>query len=240
MGIYFDKCIELMKKVFPSIVVLTPENIDTYVDDFPIRMHHTSKVPIRRRVDLLFAYVLEKHGGLCISPGTVIFNGSEAEKVVDRVKVNDLVTVGSSPSSISPLSGNEHPNTYIIGAKKGSLVMKTYKETLKDIHYRHSVQNSYDVLSSLIKDMKPVQYHLGSKYDGTYSRSMRPFRVKDYLSRFPLDYMSKDKKDLYFISIPYDRLLRQKDDRWFLYLSEEQLKHTNVEIIRRLQGSLTN
>ena len=60
--VFFEKCIQLMKKFVPSIIIVTPKNLHKYVKDFPIKMHHKSHIPMRKRVDLLHAYLLEKYG----------------------------------------------------------------------------------------------------------------------------------------------------------------------------------
>ena len=105
--VFFEMCIQLMKKFIPSIIIVTPKNLHKYVKDFPIKMHHKSHIPMRKRVDLLHAYLLEKYGGLCISPGTIIHNPSMLQSLVNKSDTHEIVTVGSSPRAMIGLSNTK-------------------------------------------------------------------------------------------------------------------------------------
>ena len=230
--VFFDMCIQLMKKYIPNVIVITPQNIREYLPNFPIRMHHASHIPIRKRVDLLFTFLLEKYGGICISPGTVIYNSSMIQSLINKIYTNDIVTVGTSPHLLHYSTSKMTPNTYIIGAKKQTKFIRKYKrEFVKNLKKR-DVQHSYDILSQLLKKEKPSQFHITSEYDGSHNTRKRLLTLDDYVGRFPIHYLNAEK--MYVISVPYERLIRSSEHRWFLNLSKEQFKDLNIEIVRKI------
>jgi len=235
--VFFDMCIRIMKKYIPNIIIITPQNIREYVPDFPIRMHHSSHVPLRKRVDLLHAFLLEKYGGICISPGTVIYNSSMIQSLINKTYTNDIVTVGSSPRVMHSVSAKMFPNTYIIGAKPASKFIKKYKKQFIKSFEKRDIHHSYDILSTLLRKESPTQFHIGTEYDGTHNANLKLLNVGDYVGRFPIDYLDSEK--MYVISVPYERLIRSRDARWFLNLSEGQFKTLNVEIVRKMNESLS-
>ena len=56
-------------------------------------MNHRSEIRLKKRVDLLYAFILEKYGGLCLS-GTVVININD---IISQSNSKDLVLIGSSP-----------------------------------------------------------------------------------------------------------------------------------------------
>lgn len=74
---YLFSCINIMKKninnLLYELVILTPQNISDYLDDYPIRMNGDSEYSLKYRVDLLSSFILSKYGGLFLSPGTIIY-----------------------------------------------------------------------------------------------------------------------------------------------------------------------
>ena len=234
--VFFEKCIQLMKKFVPSIIIVTPKNLHKYVKDFPIKMHHKSHIPMRKRVDLLHAYLLEKYGGLCISPGTIIHNPSMLQSLVNKSDTNEIVTVGSSPRVMNGLSNNKYPNTYIIGSKPNSKIIQEYKRRFLKSLQKKQIFHSYDILSNILIKRDPSQFHLGIEYDGTHNSNMRLITIKEYLGRYPIDYLDPEK--LYVISVPYELLVRDTEHRWFLELSKQKYNLLNTEITRKLKNAL--
>jgi len=234
--VFFEMCIQLMKKFIPSIIIVTPKNLHKYVKDFPIKMHHKSHIPMRKRVDLLHAYLLEKYGGLCISPGTIIHNPSMLQSLVNKSDTNEIVTVGSSPRVMNGLSNKKYPNTYIIGSKPNSKLIHEYKRHFLKSIKKKQISSSYDILSKLLIKRDPSQFHLGIEYDGTHNSNMRLITIKEYLGRYPIDYLDPEK--LYVISVPYEILLRDTEHRWFLELSKQKYKMLNTEMTRKLNTAL--
>ena len=234
--VFFDMCIQLMKKYIPNIVVVTPENIREFVPNFPIKMHHASHIPLRKRVDLLFTFLLEKYGGICISPGSVIYNSSMIQSLINKIYTDEIVTVGTSPRVLQSTTSKMFPNTYIIGAKKNSQFIKKYKKRFVKSFERREVQHSYDILSKLLRKENPTHFHISSEYDGSRNTSLRLLTLDDYLGRFPVDYLNVEK--MYVISVPYERLIRSIEHRWFLNLSKEQFKNLNVEIVRKINEAM--
>ena len=88
--IFFQKCIQVMKQMVPDLIILTPMNIKKYLPDFPIDMKKDSEIPLKKRIDILYAFILDSYGGLCISPGTVVIN---IDEILSMIKKYKLVTV---------------------------------------------------------------------------------------------------------------------------------------------------
>ena len=84
----------------------------------------------------------------------------------------------------------------------------------------------------LLKKEKPSQFHITSEYDGSHNTRKRLLTLDDYVGRFPIHYLNAEK--MYVISVPYERLIRSSEHRWFLNLSKEQFKDLNIEIVRKI------
>tara|TARA_B100002051_G_C16737065_1_gene641881 strand:+ start:1336 stop:2187 length:852 start_codon:yes stop_codon:yes gene_type:complete len=221
--VFFRKCIEKMKKFTNNLVVLTPQNIHNYVPEFPIKMSPNSEYSLKKRVDLLFAFILEKYGGLCLSPGTIVY---DLNHIFSKTYYHDLVSVGGSPEVIQASFSHLYPNNYVIGSKKNSHFIKSYKHELLN-NFDSVAIRSYQSLSKLIQLYKPNQYHYGTVHDGTMNKNMKLVTVQDFLGDEPIEFLDKEK--LYVISFPYDILLKRSEYGWFLNLSEKQFLQSNLQ-----------
>ena len=225
--IFFTKCIEQMKQFTNNLIVLTPENIHDYVPNFPIKMSPNSEYPFKKRVDLLYSFILEKYGGLCLSPGTIVYNLND---IFSQTYYYELVSVGGSPDVIQSSSTNLYPNTYVIGSQKNSIFMKHYKQELLK-HINNQTQ-SYEILSKSIQLLHPKQFHFSTEYDGTMEKNMNLITIQDFLGTQEIHFLNKNK--LYLISFPYDILYNRSEYKWFLNLSEKQFNHSNLQIKKLL------
>lgn len=231
--IYFKKCIDLMKKNVPELIILTPLNIIDYLPDFSMEMKHESIVPLKLRIDLLFASILEEYGGLCISPGTILYDVNNA---LSLLKKYELVTFGGNPSILQSQNHIYYPNSYIIGSQKGTIFIKEYKRYLLMMKedtslYNFKVFDDSDIISHLVQKIKPSQYHFGTDYDGTYNSKLQKISLKEYMGATDLDFSDKNK--LMVVSVPYDILLKTSQYKWFLDLSEIQFIESNL-VLKRL------
>jgi len=232
--IYFQKCIDLMKQNVPELIILTPLNIVEYLPNFDIEMKKESDIPLKLRLDILFATILKEYGGVCVSPGTIVYDISQALKLLSNYEV---VTFGGNPGVIQSQNHIYYPNTYIIGAQKGSTVIKEYLRYLlllqvNEYHYNIKNSSSSDLLSELLKLHKPPQYHFGTEYDGTYNSKFQTISLKNYMGTSNIDFLNKDK--LMVISLPYDILLKTSQYQWFLNLSGIQFVESNLVLQRLL------
>ena len=142
---YFQECIQLMKKNIPELIVLTPFNITEYLPNFPIVMKHSSNIPLKLRIDILFAHILETYGGLCISPGTIVYNINKALSMLNKY---EIVTFGSSTPMNTGSVSQYYPDTYIIGSKPDTELIKNYKKQLLTTTYK----NSSEILSECLQE----------------------------------------------------------------------------------------
>jgi hypothetical protein len=231
--VYFQKCIDLMKKNIPELIILTPLNIKEYLPDFDVNMKKISDIPFKRRVDILYASILKEYGGICVSPGTIVYG---LNKPIGLLSKYEVITFGGNPSVINAQNNNYHPNNYIIGAKKNSTVIKEYLRYLRMIetnnNYNMKHSSSADIFGSLLEIHKPTQYHFGTEYDGTYNSKYQIISLGEYIGTSKIDFLDKDK--LMVISFPYDILLKTPQYGWFLNLSGVQLVESNLVLQRLL------
>ena len=232
--IYFKKCIDKLQENSPNLIVLTPLNILYYLPDFPIKMIKNTKIPFRKRVDILFSYILYEYGGICVSPGTIVY---KMKTLINSLLNNDLITVGSSPRIINGVNYKKSPNTYIIGSKPKSNIISEYKRLLlisvKNNHLYDMInKESYDILSDLLKTNKVIHYHYGPEFDGTYSNNQRLLDINDYLGTHKINFMNPS--NIFAVCVPYEKLLLRNYE-WFLRMSEEQFNQSNLEVKRLLK-----
>ena len=231
--VYFQKCIDLMKQNVPELIILTPLNIKEYLPNFEIEMKKESDIPLKLRVDILFATILKEYGGICVSPGTIVYDINQPLNLLSKYEV---VTFGGNPRVRHSQNHIYYPNTYIIGAQKGSPVIKEYLRYLLQIQkndYHHiKISSSSDILSELLILHKPIQYHFGTEYDGTYNSKFQTIPLKNYMGTSSIDFLKKDR--LIVISFPYDMLLQSPQYQWFLNLSGIQFVESNVVLQRLL------
>lgn len=226
---YLKKCIDKMKENVPELIVLTPLNIKEFLPDFDIDiMNKTSIYPLKFRVDILFASILDKYGGICVSPGTIVYNLS---KPLNKLHNFEVVTFGGNPSVINAKNHNLLPNNYVIGSKKNSKAINEYLRNLlmiKENYYKYNYNHllSQDILSKILNQYQPSQFHYGTDYDGTYNTKTQIISLDEYLGTYQLDFSNKEK--LFFISVPYDILFKREEHKWFLYLSEMQFLESNL------------
>ena len=85
----------------PDLIILTPMNIKKYLPDFPIDMKKDSEIPLKKRIDILYAFILDSYGGLCISPGTVVIN---IDEILSKIKKSlESVRTKETSSKLSSL-----------------------------------------------------------------------------------------------------------------------------------------
>tara|TARA_B100000686_G_C16761760_1_gene959160 strand:+ start:84 stop:1085 length:1002 start_codon:yes stop_codon:yes gene_type:complete len=236
--VYFQKCIDLMKKNVPELVILTPININKYLPDFNIDMKHTSEIPLKLRIDILFTTILENYGGLCISPGTIIY---DINRALSMLKSYEIVTFGGSPSVLQAHNNLYYPNSYVLGSQEKSSFIQEYKRLLllvvrNTYRYDLNVLDNSDILAKLINELRPSQFHFGTEYDGSYNSKLEKIPLSTYMGTHSIDFQNKERISL--ITIPYDTLLKTRKYQWFLNLSEEQFMQSNLELKNLLQNDI--
>lgn len=217
---YFHICLEKMKRELPDLVVLTPKNINHYVDNFPLKMDCTSPICLKERTNILFSFILEKYGGVCISPGVIVM--PEIYKFMYRSYNNEIVTLGDS------MKESDMFNTYIIGGKQGTDFMKEYRLTLLTSYAKGNEQNVTDnILSHVMKYYKPSHYHFPNSKDGSENTKGKVINYSEYFGKNKLE--DAKYKDLVAITIPFDLLLKNQKLQWVSKIkTKEFLKSETV------------
>jgi hypothetical protein len=217
-----------MKNVTLDLYVLTPLNIRYYVPDFDLIMSPTSPIPLKERVDLLYAHIIETYGGLCISPGTIVHN---LQPLLDKTLNYDIVTVGSDPHIMNNYNNRLYPNNYIIGGKKDSAVFTNYRTRLSQSVNIDLPLNkpSTTILSDVLHEINEEDhFHFNVDYDGTHDSNMKTLTLGDYLGTQKITFKNKP----FIITFPYEQLSTNLEYRWFRKLSSYDFKHSNLEIKR--------
>lgn len=206
--VFFDLCIKLMQNKFSNLVILTPYNYLDYVDNFPIKMGAKSDYPLKQRIDLLSAYVLEKNGGLFLSPGTIVYDKKD---ILTQINNNDIVTFGDKTYL--------EPSSMILGSKANSEFIKIYKKRLLE----NNLRNSEGILKDLIVSNRFTQMHYS---DGRLNSLNNRIFISDYLGNRNIKYKNMEKLSL--ISVNYEDLFNNLDYKWFVNLSYDQFVNSNM------------
>tara|TARA_B100001059_G_scaffold236396_1_gene286645 strand:- start:2803 stop:3771 length:969 start_codon:yes stop_codon:yes gene_type:complete len=233
--IFLKLCLQILNKKINkevnTLIVVSPANIHHYLPDFPIKMNAESKYPIKFRVDLLAACLLEKYGGLFVSPGTVVMQS--VDEIMYNIKFKyDLITFGGSIRNINSCDNPYNPGNYIIAAKQGHPVISYYKESmLENINSQSFTDKlvSEDLLSYSLQRIKPNNYfHFNCEYTGNVDNQNHIISLNTYFGYEPIHFKNKD--NLIFIALPYDLILYDTEFYWVNNLSEKQFVEANTNI----------
>ena len=232
---YLKYCLQILDKKINkevnSLIVISPANIHQYLPDFPIKMDADSEYPIKFRVDLLAACLLEKYGGLFVSPGTVVMQN--VDEIMYNIKFKyDLITFGGSIRNINSCNNAFNPGNYIIAAKKDNPVISYYKESMIQNIKSQSFTDklvSEDLLSYSLQRFKPKKYfHFNCEYTGNVDNKNQIISLNTYFGYEPIHFKNED--NLIFIALPYDLILYDKEFYWVNNLSDKQFVEANTNI----------
>lgn len=238
---FYIECIKKMKESIVDLVILTPMNIRYYLPDFDLIMSPKSPIDKKKRIDILFSQIIENYGGLCISPGTIVYN---IQPILNRVGSYDLVTIGDDLTILNNYDNKYHPNNYIIGGKKDTPFIQEYSRVLInsiESEYENEIRSFYDIkhlktqdiLADVIQNVivdNDIHYHFNSSFDGTIDENMRVLTLDDYLGTQKIAF----KDNLLGVSFPYDKLSTNIKYRWFRDLNKGSFKISQLEINRLL------
>jgi len=239
--ILFNFCLQIINnkinKKYNVFKVVTPENIKEYVPNFPIEMNAESKYPLHFRVNLLASFLLSEHGGLFLSPGTLVMKS--LDEIMYKLKFNyDLITFGGSTRVINSCDSKYNPGSYVMAAKKGNELMNLYKEKMLNNLNKDNFINSStgeDIFANVLSEMKPDKhFHFDCTHTGNVDILNHVIRVKQYYGYEPIQF--KDKDNIIFISLPYDIILENQEYQWFNNLSEDQFFNSNIQLTKLVTG----
>ena len=245
----FEKlCVETfiknMDKHDVNVIILTHRNTINYIPKFPMRLKN-SGYEEKKVIDLLGAHILERYGGLWVSPYTITLNRNYS-KLFNEMRYNDIVTFGTSPNidNSYPYNGEFNAvNNLIIGAKHGTPVIRKYKELMESYAfskpfkylYNH-VNNDPEPLGEAIKYTKPVMVHHCCMTDGSYNVNDRKIHIDEFFGKMPI--MFKDPSKLMFISMPYKEMEYNTKYLWIKSTPMNQLLNSGLSIVEVLKTQL--
>ena len=248
----FEKlCVETMIKNLNgydiNFIIINRKNAHLYVPDFPTRLKHSGygygDKPVN---DLLGAYLLEKYGGLWLSPYTVCLNRNY-RTLFDDCRKYEMVTFGTSPTMINadPYGGGKAMNNQIIGARKGCPCIVAYKNLLEQHLFGKQYEYLYnhvginpEPLGEAIIYTKPIHKHYCSKTDGSYNINDRKIHIDAILGKMPLQF--KDPSRMLFVSVPYEEWSTDTNYRWILNTPYDELLNSNIAIVETIKSVLNN
>ena len=236
--------IKNMSKYNVNVIIITNKNAINYVPDFPLRLKN-SGYEEKKVIDLLGAYLLERYGGLWISPYTVTLN-KDYDTLFSQLRFNDVITFGTSPNidNCSPFNGEFNAvNNLIIGGKKHTPVMIKYKQLMESYTFSKPYQYLYDhvnnapePLGEAIKYTKPTMIHYGCEYDGSYNMNERKIHMDEFLGKMPLQF--KDASKLLFVSLPYKEMEYNTTYLWVKSTPISELLNSGISIVEILKSQL--
>jgi hypothetical protein len=216
---YLKICSLIMEKACRGhikLIVLTPENVCEYLSDFPITMNITSQYALKYRVDLLAAYILEKYGGLWLSPGTIINKKDFYYDVFRKLREVDLVTFGSDDSIINNCNLEYHPDNLVLAANRGNVVISLYKIVLRrqQIKYQLPPDAVERINENDIKDLIDT-----SKFNLAHDQNVGVYALGE---AFRLARV----KELPFTHVNFGCLYDGRKDRYNRYITVKDLLST--------------
>lgn len=241
-------CIQTILKHFSgydiNFIIVNRKNAHLYVPNFPARLKHSGfgygDKPVN---DLLGAHLLEKYGGLWLSPYTICLN-RDYNSLFNDCKTHEIVTFGTSPNMISnmvPYKNKIYVNNLIIGAKRNCPCIIAYKNLLEQHLFGKQYQYMYnhvgknpEPLSEAIINTKPLQKHYSSKCDGSYNINDRKIHIDAILGKMPLQF--KDPMSMLFVSVPYNEWSTDTNYRWILNTPYDELLNSNIAIIETIKS----
>ena len=242
----FEKlCVETfiknMDKHDVNVIILTHRNTVNYIPNFPMRLKN-SGYEEKKLIDLMGAYILERYGGLWISPYTITLNRNYS-KLFNEMRYNDIVTFGTSPNMTRMPNSSAAVNNLIIGAKHGTPVIRKYKELMesyafsKPFQYIHKNMNhDPEPLGQAINNTQPLQIHYDSDADGSYNVNDRKIHIDEFFGKMPI--MFKDPSKLMFISMPYKEMEYNTKYLWIKSTPMNQLLNSGLSIVEVLKTQL--
>ena len=220
-----------------NIIVLNSRNVHNYLPDFPVTF--SNDVSTKKTMDLLGAYILERYGGIWISPFTVVMN-KDLSDIFRSLQLESIVTFGTS---INVDSTTGPVNNLVVGARRRSPVIVKYKRLMESYVssnrykylYNH-VNNSPEPLQEAITQTNPSRKHYGVKTDGSYNSNRRKIHMNEYFGKMPLQFMNPTS--VQFISVPYNELETDTTYMWIHSTPVKEMIHNNIAIVEILKRQL--
>ena len=245
-----------------NLVILNSRNIHHYLPNFPITF--SNDVSTKRTMDLLGAYILEKYGGIWISPFTIVTN-KDLSKYLNKLTeskgtmttlrdgrkmpaYSEIFTIGTT-SNVAGIYEKNHRivNNKIIGARRNSEIIRNYKNILeKNMIGRNSL--NFDIFNRIQRNIEPLSdaiaisekglghYSFGEKRDGTVNINRRRIHINEYFGKMPIQFLDPIKVD--FVSIPYEELETNTTYLWIHSTPMNELINNNIAIVELLKRQL--
>jgi len=223
---YLKVAVQKMRYELPDLIILQPQTVHKYLPDFPLVMGDCNDpICLKDKIDILFAYILEKYGGTCISPGCLVM--PSIYKFMNKTYSKDIVTINQTD--------NTSIQNYILGGKKNSEIFRRYKESLLkknsivNITPLEDINSSSQILYELIEELKPCHYNFTAEYGGFLNTKGEEIIYEQYFEKTPI--RDLDHHSMITLIIPFDGLLKNNKLAEVVHNDYIELKETNVNIV---------
>ena len=131
------------------------------------------------------------------------------------------------------------PDTYIMGAKKNDLTIKSYMEYLNHRAESGHFTNEFEFLGD-VNNWAINKIELGSlnlmdgQLVGVKTTKRKPVLIENLLGEDYLDI----NPNAYGIYIPEDELLKRPKYQWFAVLTSEQIFETNAILVKYMKSAV--
>ena len=222
---YLKVALQKMRYELPDLIILEPQTVHKYLPDFPLVMGDCNDpICLKNKIDILFAYILEKYGGTCISPGCLVM--PSIYKFMNKTYSRDIVTINQTD--------NTSIQNYILGGKKNSEIFRRYKESLLkknsivNVTPLEDIHSSSQILYELIKELKSCHYNFTAEYGGFLNQKGEEIIYEQYFEKTPIQDL--DSHSMIALIIPFDKLLKNNKLTEVIQKDYIELKEDNVNI----------
>ena len=228
---YLKVALQKMRYELPDLIILSPQTVHKYLPEFPLTMGDCNDPEcLKDKIDILFAYILEKYGGTCISPGCLVM--PSIYKFMNKTYSRDIVTINNTD--------NTSVQNYIVGGKKNSEISRRYKESLLK---RNSIINitplednksSSDILYELIIELKPCHYNFPAEYGGFLNMDGDEIIYGQYFEKMPIKNINSES--IITLIIPFNELLKNNKLGEVIQKDYLELQEDNINIVEYIRA----
>jgi hypothetical protein len=238
-----DKLIkDKLQKTNLQLIVVDKTNLYYFLPDFPIDLYQNLELNDNRftkkyTLDYIGACLLESHGGLWLSPGTIPMK-RDYSQLLNILNEYELVTFGSLQNTLSE-SYTYKPNHSIIGSIPKHPTIQKYKQYLYDYivgnrsYVARSINNYTSPFYEAFRETDTGKhYHFSNDSDGTLTDQNELVTIRDFVSDVPFEFSNPQK--LLFVSFPYSEMYESSKYDWLHRMKWKDVIGQNMNLSKIL------
>ena len=216
------------------------ENIYKYLPEFDKKLIDDPKNPMDRTIFYISLLILNKYGGLWISPSIIFKPLTQIKEAVNNF---EFVTFSCNKNIYRCNSNLKSLNTKIYGSKSNTQFLKQcIKETKKIIYSYNYPSFEFDdmlnkILTKYLNENKDIKhYQFSEKIIGTRDYDNKVVDVSNLLSTN--NTLLLDSKDTLLLIIDIDGINNNLKYKWFQRMDKKQILESNLWIAKLFRKSL--